>query len=60
MSDLVPNLEDLRDQLPIDGTALDAHEFLEELATAESVEEMDVKVEALVDRWLEVSDDRGI
>lgn len=60
MSDLIPNLEDLREHLPIDGTALDAHEFVGELGTAESVEEMDVKVDALVDRWLEVLDDRGV
>lgn len=60
VSDLIPNLEDLRAQLPSDGTALDAHEFVEELEAAVSVEDVEVKVDALVDRWLEVADDRGV
>lgn len=56
MSDLIPNLEDLREQLPTDGMALDANEFIGELTTAESIEEMEIRADALVDRWLEVSD----
>lgn len=59
MSELIRNLEDLRAQLPTDGTVLDAHEFVAELATAATVEDVDIKIDALVDRWLEESDDRG-
>lgn len=57
MTDLIPNLEDLRAQLPTDGTTLDAHEFVVQLAAAASVDEVDMKVDALVDGWLEVSND---
>jgi hypothetical protein len=55
MSELIPNLEDLRAQLPTDETARDAHEFVNELATGEAAEDVASKVDALVDRWLEVS-----
>ena len=57
MSDLIPNLEDLRAQLPTDGAAQYAHEFVGELAALTFIEDMDVKIDALVDRWLEVSND---
>lgn len=57
MSDLIPNLEDLREQLPMDGTAPDAHEFIGELAVAASIDDLGARVDALVDRWLEVPDD---
>ena len=50
MSDLIPNVEDLREQLPTDGTALDAHEFIGELATAASIEELEIRADALVSR----------
>lgn len=59
MSELIRNLEDLYAQLPTDGTVLDAHEFVAELATAASIEDVDMKIDALVDRWLEGSHDRG-
>ncbi|MGH3890111.1 MAG: hypothetical protein ACRDTW_00875 [Rhodococcus qingshengii] len=54
MSGLIPNLEDLREQLPPSQTALDAHKFVAELAMATSVAEVASKVDALVDGWLEV------
>lgn len=54
MSGLIPNLEDLREQLPTDETALDAHKFVAELATATSTAEVASRVDALVDGWLEV------
>lgn len=54
MSGLIPNLEDLREQLPPSQTALDAHEFVTALATAVSSAEVASKVDALVDGWLEV------
>lgn len=57
MSDLIPNLEDLRAQLPTDGTAEPAHQFVAELATVASAEGVNMKIDALVDRWLEVPDD---
>lgn len=57
MSDLIPNLEDLRAQLPTDGTAQDAHQFVAELATLASAEDVNMKIDALVDRWLEVPND---
>lgn len=57
MSELIPNLEDMRAQLPTDGTAQDAHEFVAELAIVVSAEDVDMTIDALVDRWLEVSDD---
>lgn len=57
MSDLIPNLEDLRAQLPTDGTAEAAHQFVAELATVASAEGVTMKIDALVDRWLEVPDD---
>jgi hypothetical protein len=59
MTELIPNLEDLCTQLPTDSTVLDAHEFVAELATAVSADGVNMKVDALVDRWLEVADDRG-
>ncbi|WP_165368326.1 hypothetical protein [Phytoactinopolyspora endophytica] len=59
MSRLIPNLGDLRAQLPADQSALDAHEFLTELEAAESVDDVAAKVDALVDRWLEVHDESG-
>lgn len=60
MSDLIPNLEDLRAQLPTDGTSLDAHEFVAELAQAASADEVDMTIDGLVDRLLEVSDAHGV
>ncbi|MFD5812384.1 hypothetical protein [Rhodococcus aetherivorans] len=54
MSELIPNLEDLREQLPTDETAADAHKFVAELATATSATEVASKVDALVDGWLEI------
>lgn len=59
MSDMIPNLEDLRAQLPTDGTAQDALEFISELAVATTPAAVDEKVDALVDRWLEVPVDTG-
>ena len=56
MSDLIPNLEELRAKLPTDGTAQDAHQFVGELATATSVEDANMAIGALVDRWLELPD----
>lgn len=55
--DLIPNLQHLRAQLPIDGSTQDAHEFIEELATAVFAEDIDIKIDALVDRWLEEPDE---
>lgn len=60
MSDLIPNLEDLRAQLPTDGTAEAAHQFVAELATVVSAEDVNTKIDGLVDRWLEVPDDHGM
>lgn len=57
MSDLIPNLDDLRAKLPAAESVKDAHEFLEELAKAGSLAEAQANVDALVDRWLEVPDD---
>lgn len=57
---MIPNLEDLRAQLPTDGTAMDTHEFVAELAAAASIEEVETKIDHLVERWLGVSDGRGI
>lgn len=57
MSDLIPNLDALRAQLPTEESATDAHDFIEELARAGSVAEVEANVEALVDRWLAVPDD---
>lgn len=52
MSDLVPNLDDLRAHLPSEATAPDAHALLERLSEATTVEEAVAKVDALVDEWL--------
>jgi hypothetical protein len=60
VSDLIPNLEDLRAQLPTDGTTQDAHEFVAELSAIVSAADVDMKIDALVDRWLEVSDDHKV
>ena len=57
MSDLIPNLDDLRDKLPQDESASDAREFLAELSKAATPAEMIASVDALVDRWLEVPDE---
>jgi hypothetical protein len=57
MSDLIPNLDDLRAKLPGDESASDAREFVEELSKAGSPAEVSANVGALVDRWLEVPDD---
>lgn len=57
MSDLIPNLDDLRTKLPAEESAKDAHEFIEELARAASLVEAQANVDALVDRWLVVPDD---
>lgn len=59
MSELIPNLDDLRAKLPAVETAKDAHEFIEELAKAGSIADVQANVDALVDRWLEVTDDSG-
>lgn len=59
MSELIPNLDDLRAKLPAEETAKDAHEFIEELAKAGSIADVQANVDALVDRWLEVTDDSG-
>lgn len=59
MSELIPNLEDLRVQLSTDVTSQYAHEFVRVLATAESTEDVASKVDALVNRWLEVPDDHS-
>jgi hypothetical protein len=60
VSDLIPNIDDLRAQLPTDGAAPDAYRFVQELAVALSVDDVEVKIDALVDNWLEVSDDRKV
>lgn len=57
MSDPMPNLAALRAKLPAGDPAADAHEFVDELAKAGTVSEINVIVDALVDRWLEVSSD---
>jgi hypothetical protein len=57
MSDLIPNLDDLRAKLPAEESASDAHEFVKKLARAGTLAEIDANIDALVDRWLEVSDD---
>jgi hypothetical protein len=57
MSGLIPNLDDLRAKLLAEASALDAHEFIDEVATAGTVAEINAKVDALVDRWLAVPDD---
>lgn len=57
MSDLMPNLDDLRAKLPAGEPASDAHEFVEELSKAGSPAEINANVDALVDRWLEMHDD---
>ena len=54
MSDLIPNLDDLRNLLPPDETAPDAHAFLERLSEAATEDEAVAKVDALVDEWLTV------
>ncbi|CAM3422181.1 hypothetical protein OCAE111667_09160 [Occultella aeris] len=54
MSELIPNLNDLRAHLPVDDTAADAREFLGEVAKGQSFTEVTANVGALVDRWLEV------
>ena len=57
MSELIPNLEDLRAQLPTDSTAHDAHQFVEALEPAESAEDVAASIDTLVDRWMELPDD---
>lgn len=59
VSELIPNLEDLRAQLPTDETALDAHEFLIALSNAASLKDVETTVDALVDAWLEVPVEHG-
>lgn len=59
MSELIPNLNDLRAHLPTDEIVLDAHEFLGELAKAESSAEVAARVDALVDRWIKGSDEHS-
>lgn len=54
MSDLVPNLDDLRDLLPPEDAAPDAHAFLECLSQAATVDEAVARVDALVNEWLAV------
>lgn len=58
MSELIPNLDDLRIQVPPGEDTTDTSEFLAELATAASVDEVTRRVDALIDRWLEVPNDR--
>lgn len=57
MSDLIPNLDDLRAKLPSDESASDAREFVDELSKAVSPAQITANVDALVDRWLDVPDD---
>lgn len=57
MSKLIPNLGDLRRNLTDDESAADAREFADELAKAESSEEINAKVDTLIDQWLEMPDD---
>ena len=57
MSELIPNLEDLRAQLPTDGTAHDTHQFIEALELAASAEDVAANIDTLVDRWMELPDD---
>lgn len=52
MSDLAPNLDDLRGFLPKIESAPAAHALLERLSEATTVEEAFAKVDALVDEWL--------
>lgn len=54
MSHLIPNLDALHAKLPPADSAADAHEFVQQLATAGSVADIHIRVDALVDRWLEV------
>ncbi len=54
MSDLVPNLDDLRDLLPPEETAPDAHAFLERLSQAATADDAVARVDALVSEWLAV------
>lgn len=57
MSKLIPNLDDLRAQLPADGSGSDAREFIEELGKAASRTDSESLVDALFDRWLGQLDD---
>jgi hypothetical protein len=57
MGELIPNLDDLRAKLRADESTSDAEEFMGELATAGTVAEINAKIDALVDRWLELPDD---
>lgn len=54
MSDLVPNLEDLRSFLSDIDSAPDAHAFLDRLSEATTFDGAVAKVDALVDEWLAV------
>lgn len=54
MSDLIPNLNDLRTNLPSQESAPDVHAFVEALAKAGSVAGAQANVDALVDSWLEL------
>lgn len=54
MSDLMPNLGDLRAKLPATKSAFDAHDFVDELAKAGTLVEVNANIDALVDRWLKV------
>lgn len=56
MSDLIPNLDDLCAQVQQGGCASDVHAFLDELAVAATVDDAAGRIDALVDRWLEVPD----
>lgn len=57
MSELIPNLGDLRLKLPTEESAKDALAFLDELAKAGSLAGAQANVNALVDTWLELPDD---
>lgn len=57
MSKLIPNLDDLRAQLPADGDHSNTRKFVEELQKATSHAEAESLVDALVDRWLEQADE---
>ncbi len=51
MSDLVPNLVDLRGFLPKIESATAAHVFLDRLSRATTVKDAGENIDALVDEW---------
>lgn len=60
MSELIPNLDGLRAHLPTDENSSYAYEFIAEIETADSVNDIAAKVDALVDRWLEVPNEHDL